>query len=65
MMITIETQNGPKCRMRDCTMEYEYPSTYSKDSGIIAEKEAERIQIVVDDHKKIITSGNTKWKLST
>lgn len=46
-------------------MKYEYPSTYSKDSGIIAEKEAERIQVVVDDHKKIITSGNTKWKLYT
>ena len=41
-------------------MEYIYPSTDSKDSGIIAEKEAERIQVVVGDHKKIVTFRNTR-----
>lgn len=41
-------------------MEYVYPSTNSKDSGVITEKEAERIQVVVGDHKKIITSRNTR-----
>lgn len=44
-------------------MECVHPSTSSKDSGIIPKKEAERMHVVVDGYKKIITSENTRQKL--